>query len=151
MSSLYWGLSGASSSAGPWSVAGQGQVGDPHREPVALFQSQVAQEQFAVAVGLSRTATSTVCMPSGRISSATKLPLRPRARHARPSTPRVLRESPCRGLHRAASQGDVAGGDAAFAVAGSAASRVRLGRRRIDLVHHPQRLGNGLVKSPWRS
>ena len=50
MSSLYRDLSGARSSAGPFGlVAGQGQVGDPHREPVALFQRQIAQKELAVA------------------------------------------------------------------------------------------------------
>ena len=52
---------------------GHRHVGDADVEPVVALELEIAQKHRAVASS-SSTATSTVCMPAGRISSARKLP-----------------------------------------------------------------------------
>ena len=130
-------------------VARKGYIGDPHGEPVSLFQRQVAQKQLSVAKLVEHShfngmhalrqdffGHETARAVNGHLVS----------RHPHP----VFfgnRVTVC--MHRTAVKGNIANGDASFAITNQQLlAQIRFCYRRVDLVDHPQRLAARFVKKP---
>ena len=114
-------------------VSGQGQVGDPHGEPVALFQLQVAQKDLAVSGFVKhRHLDGMHALRQDLFRHETALLVHGH-RIARHPHPLSFGDRAAVGLHRAAVKVDILAGDAALAVTGQQLFvDLRFGNRRID-------------------
>ena len=130
-------------------ITGQGQVGDPHSEPVALFQRQVTQEQLSVAELVQDGHFDGMhAIRQDFFSHKTAFFVHRYGISGKPH-PVSLWNCDTVDLHRTATQWNIVTGDTTLTIAGQQFfAGIRFGNRRIDLICHPKGLGSCLVKTP---